>query len=298
MDNHDSNDKHQQIKDGLYDIFVKILKYRKIFLFSWFLISLSGVMVAIMKPAMYSYTSLIGLGTNYDGQPLESVAITRAKLNAVIIPIAQRNYIDQGGLYDVSVEVFVKSPTMLLLESRGYNESAKDNVNIHKIIFEALLKEHQSILTKEYERIILPRKKIMNKLSELEEEGLLLNKNLKRLDEMDIDLKKQAVKSDADLALLHIILSNQFELNRNIIRKSLSDNKHASDETRAQLSSIEKSLDGQHKTFFAVSPTQSKSAVGPNRILIVVVGFLSGFIIGILSVLMVDFLARLNRKEI
>jgi hypothetical protein len=297
MDNLESNNNFQQNKNGLFDIFIKIVKYRKLFLFSCFMVSLSGVMVAIMLPAKYSYTSLIGLGTNYEGQPLESVAITRAKLNAVIIPIAEKNYRDEGGVHDVSVEVLVKSPHMILLESRGSIESAKDNLNIHKTIFESLLKDHQIILKKEYERVILPRKKIMNKLSELDEERALMNKNLKRLDEIDIVLKKQAIKTDANLALLQIILNNQIELNRTIMRKSLFDNKLDRDEARTQLSSVDKSIDEQHKTFFAVSPTQSKNSVGPNRILIAIVGILSGLFTGILSVLTADFLSKQNRKE-
>lgn len=296
MVNSKLNDVHQQANSGFFDILLAIVKHQKLFLFIWIIISLSGVIAAVLMPAKYSYTTLIGLGTNYAGNQLESISITRAKLNAVIIPVAQRKYIDDGGVYDVSVNLMVKSPSMILLESRGLIESAEDNLNFHKTISEELFKVHQSILTNEYEKAILPMNKIRDKIKKLEKESLLLNNNLKRLDDMDAALKRQAIESDANLALLHIILNNQFELTRTITQKNLADNTLALDKMRNDFINIENNLDGQRKTFYAVPPTQSKSEVAPNRLLIAVGGILCGFLIGVFGVLLVDFLPSLFRK--
>ena len=297
MTNNESANISQQTKATFYEIWVAITKHQKLFLSLWILISLSGVMAAVMMPANYSYTTLVGLGTNYDGQQIETTAITRAKLNAVIILVAKRKYLDDGGVYDVDVEVLVKSPSVLSLESRGPIESAQDNYSIHKNIIEALQKDHKTIMTKASEKAFSTRKKISDKLKELEDESILLNKNLKRLDEMGATLQMQAIKSDVNAALLTIILNNQMELNRAVLRRVYADNTIAVSERRSELDNIEKSLDSMRETFYAVPTTQSKSPVGPNRILIAIGVIFSGLVIAILSVLLVDSFVKVRSRE-
>ncbi len=297
MDNREPTDICQQTNVSFFDILLAIAFHKKLFLSIWILISLCGVIAAVMMPAKYSYTTLIGMGTNYEGQLVESASIARAKLNAVIIPVAQRHYIDDGGLYSTNVEVLVKSPSMLSFETRGTIESAQDNFIIHKSIFEALRKEHQMILAKMSENAILKMKEITHTLKELEEEGVLLNKNLIGLDQMDASLKRQAIKSDANAALLHIIIINQMELNRAALMRTLAINIDAKNSKRIDLDNIRKNLDGMSETFYAVPTTQSKSAVAPNRMLVSIGGILSGLLIGILSVLLVDYFTKLRRNE-
>ncbi len=297
MDKYEPNDIRQQTKTGLFEIWLAVVEHKRLFMVVWILLSLSGLMVAFMLPAKYSYTTLIGLGSNSEGQLIEPAVVVRAKMNAVIIPVAQKKYIDDGGVYDINVEILVKSPSMLLFESRGPIESSQDNYNIHKIIFEDLLKDHKTILTKQSEKAISTRKKISDKLKELEDESVLLAKNLKRLDEMAASFQMQAIKSDANAALLHIILNNQMELNRAVLKRVFTDNKIAISDKRSELDNIEKSLDGQRETFYAVPTTQSKSPVGPNRMLIALGGIMSGLVIAILSVLLLDSFIKLRRRE-
>lgn len=295
MDKYEQNDIRQQTKTGLFEIWSAVVEHKKIFMAVWILLSLSGLIVALMLPAKYSYTTLIGLGQHSEGHLIEPVAVVRAKMNAVIIPVTQKKYIDDGGVYDINVEVLVRSPSMLLLKSRGSIESSQDNYNIHKIISEALLKDHKTILTKQTEKAISTRKKISDHLKELEEENVLLNKNFKRLDGMSASLKVESIKSDANAGLLYIILNNQMELNRAALRRAFTDNIIAISDRRSQLDQIEKGLDGQRETFYAVPTTQSKSAVAPNRVLIALGGILSGLVIGILGVLFFDTIAKLRR---
>ena len=297
MDKYEPNDIRRQTKTGLFEIWLAVVEHKRLFMVVWILLSLSGLMVALMLPAKYLYTTLIGLGSNSEGQLIEPAAVVRAKINAVIIPVAQNKYIDDGGVYDINVEILVKSPSMLLFESRGPIESSQDNYNIHKIIFEDLLKDHKTILTKQSEKAISTRKNISDKLKELEDESVLLNKNLKRLDEMAASFQMQAIKFDANAALLHIILNNQMELNRTVLKRVFTDNKIAISDKRSQLDNIEKSLDGQRESFYAVPTTQSKSPVGPNRMLIAFGGIVSGLVIAILSVLLLDSFAKLRRRE-
>ena len=297
MDKYEPTDIRQQTKTRLFEIWVAVVEHKKLFIAVWILISLIGMMAAVMMPAKYSYITIIGFGTNYEGLVVAEAAVARAKLNAVIIPVAQRKYIEDGGVYDINVEVLVKSPSMLSLESSGTIESAQDNYNIHKTIFEALRNEHNTILTKQSEAGIMAREEHTLKLKVLEEEVVLLNKNLKRLDEMDASLKRQAIKSDADAALLHIILINQIEFHRAELKKDLAGNIAGINWNRLNLASIQKNLDRLRETFLAVPTTQSKNAVAPNRMLIVIGGILSGLVIGILSVLLLDFFTKLRRKE-
>ena len=140
-------------------------------------------------------------------------------------------------------------------------------------------------------------KRLVHKIKELEDENMLLNKNLKRLDEFDASIKMQAIKSDANAEFLHIVLINQMELSRSTINKQLFDNMVVLNDKRAQLIDTEKALENQRETFYAVPTTQSKSTVAPNRILIALGGVLSGLVIGILSALLVDFFTKLRRKE-
>ena len=117
MDKYEPNDIRQQTKTGLFEIWLAVVEHKRLFMVVWILFSLSGLIVALMLPAKYSYTTLIGLGSNSEGQLIEPAAVVRAKMNAVIIPVAQKKYIDDGGVYDINVEILVKSPSMLLFES-------------------------------------------------------------------------------------------------------------------------------------------------------------------------------------
>jgi len=294
MEKNDKTNSVQQYISGFKDIFFAVLNQKRCFLSVWFLISLMGMIASETMPDKYSFTTVIGLGTNYAGQHIESVAVVRAKLNAVIIPVSQRKYYDEGGSFNINVETMVKSPSMISLESTGPLESAQDNINIHHSIFEALRKEHHGILSKEYNDKILPMNRLVQEIKELEDGNIILNNGLKRLDNLDVSVKLLPDKSEYNIGLERIILINQIGLSRLIINKFFGDNIINIGKKTAELSGFKTGLDNQTETFIAVSTTQSKSAIAPNRILIKIGSVLVGLVIGVIGALILDALIKMR----
>ncbi len=297
MNNRGMADRHQEDEVSLVDAWRTLVRHKKMVFFIWVLISLSGVIAAVVVPEKYVYTTLIEVGSQ--GKDLvETAAAARARLIASIIYVAQRKYLDEGkGAYDINIEVLVKGPSFLLLESRGSVQSAQDHLALHRAVLEALRQEHQAtfIFNKGYEASGVRQEVAKRRVAELQDERVLLGVKLKRLDEEEASLMKQAIKSDANAALVHMILINQIEVNRAEIKKDTADNMRAMDEQRSALSIIARELGGLRETKAAVPFAQSKIPVAPNRRLIIMLAIFGGLMMGALSAFLMESFLKVRK---
>ena len=198
-------DTYQEDGISLIDIWRVLVKHKKAIFLVWALISLGGVIVAVLIPEKYAYTTLVEISRLSDeagkGNLMETADEVRVRLVAGIIPVVQRRFLGEGkDAHDINVKVPEKSPLFLLLESRGSAQSAPGHLAFHGAVVETLRQEHQSILNKAREALGAQQETVKRKIAELQDERVLLAARFKRLDEEGAYLKKRVEQSKVTIA--------------------------------------------------------------------------------------------------
>jgi len=296
MSNGILTDKHQKHEASLVDAWRTLVEHKKMVFFIWVLISLVGVVAAVVMPQKYAFTTLVEVGSH--GKDLvETAAVARARLIANSIHVIKTKYLDEGkSAFDINVELIVKSPSMLMLESRGTAQSVQDHLALHKDIFDALWQEHQTISSKVYAGLVEQQEKTKLGLAMLQDERVLLGEQRKRLDEEQTYLKARAIPPNTDSALVHIMLINLQETKRAVIKKAITDNMRDMDQRRIELSQTSRQLEGFRETKVALPFAQSKTSVAPNRSLIIVLAIFGGLVMGVLGVFLMESFLKVREE--
>lgn len=134
---------------SLVDIWLVIVRHRKVFWMTFGLVVLAGLLLALLLPRKYNITTAIDIGqTVVDGKavPLESPETVKAKLENSLIP----NLLDKSPDVDIrkmKVEVSIpKQSELVVLKSKVLEGQSKQVQDIHKRVVAALLKDHQRLI--------------------------------------------------------------------------------------------------------------------------------------------------------
>ncbi len=204
METNLSNPSFHKDEISLIDIWRTLVKHKKLIFLVWALISLGGVIAAVLIPERYTYTTLLEVGSQVGGVLVETADAARVKLLAGIIPITQRRYLTEGKeAYGITVKVTIpeKSPSLLSLESQGTAQSASDHLAFQGDIAEALRQDHEIIFGRAREVLAARQEDVKRKIAELTDARALAITRLDRLDEEETaHLKKKIEQSRALLA--------------------------------------------------------------------------------------------------
>ena len=296
MSNGVLTDKHQKHEASLVDAWRALVERKKMVFFIWVLISLVGVVAAVVMPQKYAFTTLVEVGSH--GKDLvETAAAARARLIAHSIHVIKKKYLDEGkSAFDIDVELIVKSPSMLMLESRGTAQSVQDHFALHKDILDALRREHQSISSKVYAGLVEQQEKTKLGLAMLQDERVLLGEQRKRLDERQTYLNARAIPSNTDSALVQIMLISLEETKRVEVKKAITNNMRDMDQRRIELSQISGQIEGIRETTVALPFAQSKNPVAPNRSLIIILAIFAGLVMGVLGVFLMESFLKVREE--
>lgn len=311
-------DTYHEDEISLIDIWRVLVKHKKVIFLVWVLISLGGVIAAVLIPDKYAYTTLIEMGRLGDEKAtvrlVETVGEARVRLVADIIPVTRRKYLSEGkDAYGIDVKIPEKSPSLLLLESYGPAQSAPGQLAFHGAVVDALRQEHQSIINKTREALDAQQEAVKRYMADLQDERVLLAAQLKRLDEEQAYLKKNRdeqstapstrrgekaadQKADATAELVRIMVSNQLEQQRWVDSKDIAVNVRALDAQRIASNMIASGLEEIRETRIVIPPTQSDSPVAPDRRLIVVLAIFGGLMVSVLGAFLMEFFIKV-RKE-
>ena len=324
MDNRSSTIVYQQDGISLVDIWQTLAQYRKLILVIWALVSLGGAIVAALMPERYAFTTLVEIG-NYAGgktELVETSVAARTSLLVNIISVLQRKHLSEGKdapAFDVKISIPEKSPSILLLETRGSDESAPSHLAFLGEIVERLKQEHEVAVAATREALTIQREDIKRSIAALANARAVTIARYKILDEEEGFLKRQLEQSlrittlarqddtlstsrtmDEATLLTHMMVTNQLEQHRRTlaaleerlllrlpqerkdVSKTLADYKLALDEKRSALSAVASNLRRIRETRTLWPPSQSPKPVAPNRGAIVALAVMGGLMLGVL----------------
>ena len=347
MNDRRMTDAYQEDEISLVDIWRVLVKHKKLVFLVWGLISLGGVIAAVLIPEKYAYTTLIEIGhlgyeTRLSLWPnlpkgktelVEVAAEARIRLVAGIIPVTRRKYLSEGkDVPGVEVRIPEKSPSLLLLESRGPARSAPGQLAFHGDVVDALRQEHQPVLNKAREAFDAQQEAVKRETAKLQDRSVRLAAKSKRLDVKEAYLKRRTEqfratnaavarlgekaigqKVDEDATRAYMMMTNQIRQQRSLdmleewlvlglpneraeIDEAISDNGRAVDGQLSALNIITSGLGGMRETRAVIPPTQSVSPVAPNRRLIIALAILGGLMLAVLGAFLMEFFIKV-RKE-
>lgn len=317
MNNRRMPDTYQDDEISLVDIWRTLVRHKKVIFLVWGLVSLGGVIAAVLIPDKYAYITRIEMGHLGDEKGntrlVETADEARIRLVADIIPVTRVKYLSEGkDVPGLDVKIPEKSPSLLLLESRGLAQSGSGHLAFHEAVAEALGQGHQSVSGEAQEALGVRQEAAKRYMADLEDESVLLAAQLKRLEEDQAHVKnrnEQSIasstrqaekaagqKADVTAELVRMMVNNQIEQQRWVVRKDIADNVRAMDAQRRALNLIVSGFEKMRETRIVIPPTQSSGTVAPNRRLIIVLAVFGGLMLGLLSAFFAEFLAKV-RKE-
>lgn len=177
-------DAYHEDEISLIDIWRVLVKHKNLILLVWALISLGGVIAAVLISEKYVYTTLIEIGRLGDekgnGREVETAEAARVRLVTDIIPVTRRKYLSEGkDTHGMDVKIPEKSLSFLLMESRGLARSAPGQLAFQGAVAEALRQEHQSVLSKAREALGAQQEAVKRYMADLQDERVLLAAQLR-----------------------------------------------------------------------------------------------------------------------
>ncbi len=180
---------------SLVDLWFILCRRKVVFFIVFCLFLFLGVVISLLTPVKYSYTTSIEIGSTVDqGRELiDSPDVLLAKIRESYIPLVLYKHA-KSGPDDRVYQISARAPSgsnIIVLESQGPEELSSIYLKLQTEIVEKVVTDHRGIV--EVARLGLngDRKKIQLKISELRDKAKLYIKKSERLDESAALLVKQ-----------------------------------------------------------------------------------------------------------
>src|SRR3990172_13380568 len=99
MNDRRKTDAYREDEISLVDLWRVLVKHKKRVFLVWLLISLAGVIAAVLMPERYAYTTLVEIGRPPAGTGKDNLVETadeaRVRLIAGIIPVIERRFLGE-----------------------------------------------------------------------------------------------------------------------------------------------------------------------------------------------------------
>lgn len=227
---------------SLIDLWLVLVKRKKVLLSIILLSLVVGFLVAFFLPVKYEYSTSIEIGTRpVDGQnevPIEPIQSVLAKLQDAYIPLAISSYqTDFAGkikVIDIKANV-AKGSNIIRLSVTGVERDEKIYIRLLNEVVEKIKFDHKRVSSLVESDLQLGIKKQENIIAKLVNELLLMQSQMKRLDKKEqllnkrIDslsefvgsnekLRQSAAKSN-DATLTLMMLDNELRSGRELLAK-------------------------------------------------------------------------------
>jgi hypothetical protein len=158
-----------------------------------------GVLLALLLPKQYAYTTTIELGSHVeDGKtvPIEPPSAVLAKISESYIPLALRDYRERAGDEAKKFQVDARVPKdsqLVILESEGEAEQEPNHRQVQEQVVAALIDDHSRMFNLLRSGIELEKQQALRGLDELKDQEQFLLAEFKRLD-LTGDLLRQQIE--------------------------------------------------------------------------------------------------------
>ncbi|MBA3935936.1 MAG: hypothetical protein H0X38_00590 [Planctomycetes bacterium] len=309
-------------KDGLY----LVMRSHLLLIASIAIVGLaSGVGVALVKPRVYAFTTVLEIGRS--DQPIESPASCIAKIKSAYAPIVQQKLREGSGGAQL-IDIAITSPpnsVLVTLATRGVSADSARHIELLNEVASELLQDHrqQMVLTrgildgerslselklgeiKERKHWIANERKLLeddralvqaqftaaavrmtSSASNRETAGKMVNTQEQVLTLLMIDNQLVVESSRLDQLEERLRIGIPQEFQR--LEREDADNVRNLSSQQEQIEQIKHRIANLRDTHLLASPRQSLEAVGVGRSLIALIGLCIGLVAGLGFALIVD----------
>ena len=172
---------HYRDEISLIDIWLTLRKHKKIMLWTFSAIVLTGVAVALLMPKKYEILTSLEIGTTIQGTqpvPIESPQTVQAKLQNSFIPALQYQLHSAEASakpYDISIQI-PKNSSLIVLKSKARESDEKKYKLFHSSLVAAVVKDHSKLLNVLKKNLSADIERAKIELNALEDEATLASK--------------------------------------------------------------------------------------------------------------------------
>lgn len=320
---------------SLVDLFITLYKHKILIVVILILSILAGLIVALNKPKIYTYSTSIEIARGI-GELIEKPETVIAKLQESYIDYVLREYNNNNPQNPTRIKITAKRPSgsdIIVLESKGTEEVADIHRQLHEAVVNKLSQDHERTIVVMKRALDAEQRHAKNKLSELEDQAALLkiqedriSENAKLLTSQIADVRnliaesrknrKQSVNevTGEAKAMTLLLIDNEIqqyqkrlseleeqlaiglENDRDELRITLADNLRAQDEQREKIQDTIAKISEIRQTQ-AMTPTmRALEPEGPKSSVIVVVAGLLGILLGVAAAFVAEFIKKVRMQ--
>ena len=331
-------DNHAEDEISLVDLWLVLVKRKNVFFFIILISFLAGLLYAFLKPLAYEFSTSIEVGLRSDGVVIEPTQSVLAKLQEAYIPLVLSvhnvDVPEEAKITEIKSSV-AKGSDIIRLSVKGNESNESVYKSLLNSVVEKITTDHKRVSSLVKNDLLLSIKKQENISSQLTNEFILMQSQMKRLDKKEQLLNKRieslsefvrsneklrlaaskSTKNQGDTLTL-MMLDNELRSGRGLLAKledqayiSLANerevlrNKMFINETK-QLENEQ--LVNKHKaqlvnmleTRAIVKPLKSQKPVGLSNKLLLILFLVVGFMSSLIAVFVIEFLERVKSSEL
>ena len=236
----------QEDEISLIDLFLVLVKQKKIIFVVTLLCVLGGIIFALIKPKLYTYSTTIEIGATVSEDGDGSVRLIDqpdnvvAKIKESYIPQVQHEYLkNHPNASPPKIDVRIpKGSELVILESKAKFDDAKTQLELHESVLDRLINNHKK-------RLNFSRNQIQSKL---DKEKLKLDE---LLDPNTLEVRKKSLETDlnkAQIQLEELKDPRVFAISKKELESELNLAELQSKEMNGQVAIIQKQQKGLDST--------------------------------------------------
>ena len=327
---------------SLIDLWLVLVKRKKIFFIIILLSLVVGFLFVSSKPLVYEFSTSIEVGTqptNGRGEvAIESTQTTLAKLQEGYIPLVLASYYINLPEWTEEIDIkasVAKGSGIIRLSISGLEHNAEIYRRLLSDVVEKIKLDHKRVSSLVVNDLQLGIKKQENISSQLMNESLLMQSQMKRLDKKELLLNKRIdslsefvktneklrlsvseSKDDQNTTLVLMMLDNELRTSREllaeledqsyldladereVLRNKISDNERRLLENKQLIAKDKAQLSNLLETRAIIKPLKSLKPAGMSKKLILILFVIVGFILSFLTVFFIEFLTRVKEAQL
>lgn len=327
---------------SLIDLWLILVKRKKIFFYFTIISLVVGLFFSFSRPAIYEYSTSIEVGTRPTGGRgevvIEPVQTTLAKLEEGYIPLILASYNDNSTDQTKAIDIkatAAEGSGIIRLSATGAVRDEGIYVRLLSNVVEKIKADHQRVSSLIENNLQLAVKKQENINSQLINEFLLMQSQMKRLDKKELLLNKRIdnlsefvksneklrqsaskSKGDQGATLTLMMLDNELRSNREllanlesqsylslanereVLRNKMSINEKNQLENKQVIEGYKAQLANLLETRAIVKPLKSSNFIGTSKKLILTMSLLVGFMGSLIAVFVIEFLEKVKTVQL
>ncbi len=321
---------------SLLDLLRILIENRRIMLAVFLAFAILGILLALLLPTKYRYTTTIEIGTVMEDS--RTMLIDRpetllAKIKEGYIPRVLEQFSQNGdGSHAITARI-PQGSEVIVLESIAPLDNADTLINLHAQVVDHVKRNHQRVFEIVKKEMNVDLDKSKNRLSALRDRHETLAADLKRLDKTASLLSSQikelkalvedairyrklarAQTGDETRAMTLLMIDNEIQRNtqrlaaleerlyvdipreRDSLKNAISENQREQREQSAEIEKIQAAVANMRETRMLTHPMRSAEPVGVGRGSVVTISAFVGLLAGVFAALSATFIRKAKQE--